>query len=113
MDATVKKTTQPWACSFPFVNLTTQIEDGRSYSNAGKNDMSDKIIIHITFKTVTNTKQINHASTEWRNKADANKDWCKFKKSFSDAHCAWNITQMTGGATFNTAKNEDQYPEWN
>ena len=73
--------------------------------------MSDKRIVRIAFKLVINTKQLNHASTEWRNKADVDKERSKFKKHFRNAHYARKLTQTTSGDGFKMANNMEQAPE--
>ena len=112
MDANAETTKQPWACGSPFMKLTTKIEDKQAYAKAGNYDMLYEQIPPILFKLVTNTKQLDQTSTKWHNKAASDKYWAKFKKNFSDIHCAWKTTQTTGSAGFNKTKNLEQALDW-
>ena len=112
MDTNIEKMTQPWECGTPFMKLTTKIEDGRAYVKAGNGNISDRQIVRVVFKLVTDTKQLDHACTEWRNKADADKDWPKSRKHFNNAHGTWKLTQTTGQYGFNKVNNAEQAPEW-
>jgi hypothetical protein len=90
----------PWDPRMPIEILFQQIDTGAAIAKAGKNPLTEALILHYAYINVEATQVMETACLNWRMKEPDEKTWVNFKTHFKKAHNDMQSQRTTSDANY-------------